>query len=106
MSKNRSRKPYTIAGAGPLTATIWKTGDEVAGWRYEFNIVRTIAANGRVTQRFRPRDVIDLTKLAQVLAFTLADDGCLDPDLRERLNWLAENLRKVLSHRIARHTKR
>lgn len=97
-----SRKPYTLAGAGQLTATIWKNSDEPSGWTYRFNIVRTSAA-GRVSQRFHPRDLRNFVKLMQVLAFTLADDGCLECSLRRELSDLADRLQTVLEPvRLAR----
>lgn len=91
----KSHRPYTLAGAGALTATIWKNGDEPCGWTYRFNVIRT-SATGRVSQRFHPRDLRDFVKLVGVLAFTLADDGCLEADVRRELVELAERLRTVL----------
>lgn len=90
------RKPYLLAGAGPLTATIWKDGDCHAGWDYRFNIVRTSRTTGRVTQCFAPRNIRHLAKLVQVLAFILADDGCLEPGRRDELKELASRMEMAL----------
>ena len=75
-------RPCAMLGAGQLTASLWKLGDETSGWRYRFNIFRMTRANGRVSQRFLPEDVVDLVKLAQTLAFALSEEECLDRKLR------------------------
>lgn len=85
-------KPMGMVGAGPLTSMIWKTGDQDAGWRYRFNLFRTAARGGRVSQLFTPADVIHFVKLAHVLAAVLADDGCLSPVERGVLKRLAAEL--------------
>ncbi len=85
-------KPLSMVGAGPLTSMIWKTGDPDAGWRYRFNLFRTTARGGRVSQLFTPADVIHFVKLAHVLAEVLADDGCLSPIERGVLKRLAVDL--------------
>jgi len=85
-------KPMGMVGAGPLTSMIWKTGDQDAGWRYRFNLFRTSARGGRVSQLFTPADVIHFVKLAHVLAKVLADDGCLSPIERGVLKRLAAEL--------------
>lgn len=95
MKSNSPGKPYTLVGAGPLTATVWKTASESGGYRYRFNIIRTNPATGTVSQRFRPQDVRHLAKLLQVLAFTLSDDGCLDDVVRRDLQSLSATLRRA-----------
>ena len=85
----RSEKPYAMLGAGKLAASLWKLGDEAAGWRYRFNIFQLNSKSGRVSQRLAPSDVGDLVKLAQILAATLADDGCLSAEQRRKLADLA-----------------
>ncbi len=94
--KAADRKPYAMLGAGRLTASLWKEGDEHAGWRYRFNLFRMSRVTGRVGQRFLPQDAPDLARLAQLLAFTLSDDGCLDRELRDDLSCLAACLDQVL----------
>lgn len=94
-SMSIKEKPYAMVGAGRLAASIWKTGDERSGWNYRFNVFRMSGTNGRVTQRFSPNDVADLAKLVRVLAFTLADDGCVTADLRDDLFCLAACLDEV-----------
>lgn len=85
------RKPYAMVGAGRLVSTLWKTGDQQAGWRYHFNLFR-ITRRGQVGQLFSPDDVIDVIKLARVLAATLAEDGCLPTVQRKQLSRLAAML--------------
>ena len=95
-SERSQEKPYAMLGAGDLTASLWKSGDERSGWHYYFNIYRTSSRNGHVSQLFSPKDVVDLVKLAQVLAFALSDDGCLDTETRDDLACLSGCLDDVL----------
>jgi len=87
-------KPYAMIGAGNLVSTLWKTGNELAGWRYRYNLYR-MTEHGYVGQRFSPDDLVDLVKLVQVLAATLADDGCLAPIRRSELARLAAMLDQI-----------
>ena len=91
-------KPMAMVGAGRLTSMIWKDGDERAGWRYSFNLFRLAAQGGRVSQLFKPADVIHFVKLAQVLAAVIADDGCLTQIECGVLKRLAKDLDGVLGH--------
>ena len=91
-STETSRKPLGMVGAGRLASMIWKTGDEQSGWRYRFNVFRTVNNAGRVSQLFAPSDAILLVKLAHVLAAVIADDGCISPDERQSLKRLATEL--------------
>lgn len=94
--KPRTPKPFVLVGAGPLSSTVWKTGDEHSGWRYRFNLFRLPAHNGRVSQLFRPSDLVDLAKLLQVLAAVIADDGCLTQTDRRMLTRLNAELDELL----------
>ena len=89
---NQFPKPYVMAGAGKLTATIWKSGDERVGWHYRFNVFRCDASTGEVNQQLRPEDIGDLVKLARVLSQVVVDDGCIPHDLREELERLSTEL--------------
>jgi hypothetical protein len=93
-SDSRS-KPYCMLGAGKLASAVWKTGDQPAGWRYRFNCFRMPFGTGRVSQLFRPADLTDLVKLCQVLAATLAEDGCIPPAERAALHQLAAQLDRI-----------
>lgn len=85
-------KPMATVGAGHLASMIWKDGDEQAGWRYRFNVFRTSATRGRVSQLFSPRDIVQLVKLAHVLSAVIADDGCVARSERDLLNRLTVEL--------------
>jgi len=89
--------PYMMLGAGQLCAAVSKVGDEQAGWQYRFNVFRMDASSGSVEQRFAPGDITDLVKLARVLAYAIADDGCLSRDLKDDLRRLSACLDEVLS---------
>ena len=89
-------KPMMLVGAGQLTSTIWKLGDEESGWRYRFNVVRQSAPSGCVTDLFQPIDLICFIKLIQVLATEIANDGCLTHDERVMLKNLAVQLDEFL----------
>lgn len=93
----KSRKPHTLVGAEQLTATVYKTGDELIGFEYRFNIVRLNNRTGRVNQWFRPDDLLAIVKLTRVLASELADDGCIAPELRRQLVQLAVMLERTLA---------
>ncbi len=85
-----------IVGAGPLLSTIWKLGDEHSGWRYRFNLTRQTSDSGVFTDLFQPGDLIHFIKLIQVLAFVVADDGCLNQAERTTLKNLATQLDDLL----------
>ncbi len=89
--------PYMMLGAGQLCAAVCKEGDELGGWQYRFNVFRMDANSGSVEQRFAPQDITDLVKLARVLAYAIADDGCLSRELRDDLHRLSTCLDDVLS---------
>lgn len=91
------QKPYLLIGSGPLTATVWKTGSAESANTYRFNIVRTNGVTGRVTQRFSPADLGHFPKLIQLLAETLADDGCLPRRQRRALATWARALASVMN---------
>ena len=91
----KTSKPYEILGAGQLVSTVWKAGDERAGWQYRFNVYRMSAGNGQVSQLLRPADVENLVKLCRVLAMTLADDGCMPARQRRALADLAGKLDEI-----------
>jgi hypothetical protein len=88
-----------MLGAGKLASTVWKTGDEAAGWRYRFSIFRMPSTTGRVSQLLRASDLPSLVKLCQVLAATLAEDGCVPAQDREALRCLASRLDQITAYR-------
>ena len=97
-----------MLGAGNLAASLSRSGDEQSGWRYRFNIFRMSKTNGRVSHRLLPRDVPDLARLTQLLAFTLSQEEGLSQELRDDLGCLFACLDEVLSaprENVDRHPK-
>ena len=96
-----AEKPIGMVGSGPLTALIWKSGHQDSGWRYQFSLFRQLKA-GKVSQLFRPLDLMYFIKLLQVLAAVIADDGCLSPVETGVLRRIEQDLDQLLqraSHR-------
>ena len=88
--------PYAAVGVENLTAMIWKTGDRRSGATYRFNIHRMNPGTGRFSQLFTLENVEHLARLAQLLAFGLAEDGGMDAGVRDDLYCLASCLDDVL----------
>ena len=99
---SNSTKPYCVVGAGELSAHVWKNGDCRNGWRYNYNLFRLQLDNGHVSQAFTPNELVDLVKLCHVLATVLLDDGCLEQDVYERLDFLVEALERFDSAHCGR----
>lgn len=93
-------KPYAMLGAGQLVSAIWKLDRRRSRATHRFNIYRSSARTGRVSQLLRPADVPDLVKLCQVLATTLAEDGCVPAEQRRSLADLAIKLDAITRTRI------
>lgn len=99
-AKRRSRKhprPYATLGSGPITSSLWKSDLPDTKCHYRFNLYRTNARSGLTSNWFRPQDIEPLIRTLSVLAFELAEDGCMSATLRHRLHDLAECLNEVLS---------
>ena len=88
-------KPYVIVGAGRLSAAVWKLPSEDGEADYRFNVFSLDAIDGSVAHVFSARDIIDLAKLAHVLAAVLVDDGCMDAGLRRKLQSLIGDLEEI-----------
>jgi len=109
MKKDRSNsrrsavaeKPMGMVGSGPLTALIWKNGHQDSGWRYQFSLFRQLKA-GKVSQLFRPLDLMYFIKLLQVLAAVIADDGCLSPIETGVLRRVEQDLDQLLKRAMQR----
>ncbi len=89
---NSDNKPYALLGSGRLTSSLWKTINGDGDGQYRFNLFRIDRETGSVDQWLTPEDIESLVKIARVLAFELAEDGCMDRTLRARLYRLAERL--------------
>ena len=68
------------------------TGCNPVGPSWRINVYRLSSRDGQVEQLLRPTDMQDLVKLCQVLAATLADDGCIPTRQRCALANLAAKL--------------
>jgi hypothetical protein len=66
---------------GSLTSNIWKRSHGYEKYRYSFNLFRT-KRNGKVTNLFRPDDVLPLANFVRVISQVLVDDGCISPEQR------------------------
>ena len=95
MNQNTS-KPYTLIGAEALTASVYKTGDELTGVDYRFNITRLNKRTGKVNHWFTPNDLCAMVKLTRVLAAELAVDGCMSATLRDQLIGIAAALDEAI----------
>lgn len=92
---NANNKPYALVGSGCLTAALWKVINE-DDCEYRFNLFRVHKETGSVDQWLTPEDIESLVKVVRVLAFELAEDGCMSRPLRHRLYQLAEDLDELI----------
>lgn len=96
MHKSRkSMKPYAMIGAGRLSSALYKSGDQDSGWQYRFNIFRTCESSGKPKYWLRPKEILDLLKLLQVLSSELAADGCMSETRRQELWWVSKSLEAI-----------
>ena len=97
--KPERKEPWVEAvGAGSCLAAVERRQVAENRCEYRFSVVRMEPGAGRgYTLDFRPEDVLDLPKLAQVLAATLVADGWLEPGLKDDLHCLADSLDWFLS---------
>ena len=93
---NSDNKPHALLGSGRLTSSLWKIVNQNHDVEYRFNLFRIQRETGAANQWFAPEDIESLVKISRVLAFELAEDGCMDRVLRERLYQLAERLDELI----------
>lgn len=89
---HRNQKPYAMLGAGELSVSLWKRGNDTEGWSYDFTVFRLDVSTGEVDQLMNLAHLGDFVKLARVLAQVIADDGCVSHTLRRKLNRLASQI--------------
>ena len=83
-----STRPIAVLGAGDLVSHLTRTDDGAGD--YQFNVF-SIGQLAEVSHGLRPRDLCDLVKLCQVVAFAIVDDGWIGDEQRcELLNLIAE----------------
>ena len=100
---SKTHRPYAVVGSESLTSSLYKSGDELVGFQYRFNITRLNASSGCVSHWIEPTDVIALLKLVQVLSSELHIDGCMEAGLRNELRLVAKHLDKILNKLKAEH---
>ncbi|QDT13485.1 hypothetical protein [Stieleria marina] len=93
---NTPIKPYVVAGAESLSASLFKTEDEVNGFEYRFNITRLDSQSASISHWLRPDDIVALLKLTRLLAAELDFDGCIDFKLRLTLRGVADLIDQML----------
>ena len=93
-----------MVGAERLTSSVYKTGEDLTGFQYRFNIVCLDSSTGRVTHWLGPDDLEAMVKLTRVLAAELAEDGCLARPLRQRLRIVAAALDETIDLLSDQHT--
>jgi len=87
------KKAYEVVGSGNWIVAVHKrrrTKEKCEYWFRMLRMEQTVPTT--YSHRFRPADVLDLPKLAQVLAMTIVQDGCIEQSLREDLACLAAGL--------------
>ena len=87
------KKAYEVVGAGNWTVAVhkrWRTKEKCEYWFRMLRMEQTVPTT--YSHRFRPADVLDLPKLAQVLAASIVQDGCVEPSLRDDLACLTAGL--------------
>ena len=78
-----------VLGAGDLIAHLTRMPDD----SYRFEILRE--GGQEPTHELRPSDLKDIIKLAQLLAFTVLDDGWSSPQERRDVIALFKQLEEV-----------
>lgn len=92
-----NRQLCEVVGAGRWTARIWRvvSQDKRVGYRLSLSLDRGKKRRGRSCE-FGAGDVVDLPKLAQVIAQSLVSDGWLPLGLKDDLSCMAHAMDFVL----------
>jgi hypothetical protein len=84
---------HEVVGAGKWVAVLHKRWEAPEKWEYWFRMLRLEQiAPATYSDRFRPADLLDLPKLARLLATVIVQDGCLAGPLRDDLACLEAGL--------------
>ena len=89
-----SHRPYLIVGAGELISHVHRFDVATDGLAYRFNVFR-VCSDGEVSHWLRPKDLRDVVKTCQVLAFSIADDGWVEQTTHDQLVELAIQLQRI-----------
>ncbi len=90
--KASSTQPLAVLGAGDLVSHLTRADDGEG--EYQFNVFR-FGQHAEVTHALRPKDLRDLVKLCQVVAFAIVDDGWIANDQRLELVDLMTKLDQI-----------
>ena len=92
VSVNSRSKPIAIVGAGELVSHVLRVSDEQpSSYRFNvFKIDRSTATHGLAAS-----DLLDLVKLARVVAIALLDDGWLEDEQREMLSKFTQDVEQM-----------
>lgn len=77
-------QPCAVLGAGDLVSHLI-ADDRSIERQYRFNLFRLDHESGQPNAWFRSTDLRDLVKVCQVLAFAIADEGGIGPELHSEL---------------------
>lgn len=94
LEQQLSSQPIAVLGAGQLVSHLYRHDGESGQSEYRFSVCR-LTDSFRTTHGLRPRDLPDLVKLCQVLAFAIEDDGWLSPAMRTELRNLFDELDEI-----------
>ena len=96
MNNNQHPNPKllcAIVGSGDLVSHIHRVPKNDAKANYRFNLVR-VKASSSMTGAFRPKDLRNMVKACQVIAFEIAHDGW-NGNRRQELLELAKDLSEL-----------
>ncbi len=85
-------RPHAVLGSGDLVSHLRRFTDDEGATDYVFNVIQFRSESLEASHALRPEDLRSVVKLCQVMAFTVADDGWVQPQLREELFQLASEL--------------
>lgn len=94
-----NRQLCEVVGAGRWTVQLWRMVSSSRRVGYRLSLFLDGGKKRRMASvDFRPRDILDLPKLTQVVAASVVSDGWLPEGLRDDLACLASGLDWFLDH--------
>lgn len=94
LEQQRRSQPVAVLGAGELVSHLYRHDDEFGRSEYQFSVNR-MTDSLQATSALRARDLTDLVKLCQVLAFAIENDGWVSEARRRELRELFDDLDRV-----------
>jgi hypothetical protein len=85
------REPVAVLGAGDLVSHLHRGDNADDPANYRFNMFR-LSQGLQATHELGPRDLRDVVKLCQVLAFAIVDDGWVPTQTSNSLRELFDEL--------------